>query len=559
MRLTFDPMTIEHLGFKMYSHLPNALAELVANCYDADSTSASIIIQNGSTPQVSVMDDGHGMSKEDLETKYLRIGRNKISDTGRMSESGKRRVAGKKGLGKLALFGIGNTVEVTTTRQGSTNLVTVKMNWDDMLSSQGEYEPKVTTAATAPQTHGTTVLIKNLKRKSSISAEDIANSLSKLFNYTDSTFGLNVKEADEEPIEVTRERRFKSIDIESEWQIPAQLGENTPEGFKENINGTIYASTKPLRQDLRGITLYVNGRLANEPEYFGVAESSHAFSYLTGFINVDYLDDLPEDVISTDRRSIAWEHPEAETLKEHIRQTLREAVGLHRGLRRTKERERVQLNAGIDPKAWAKTVKSESKSRALESILDTVTSPEADIPEERRDELITDLMVIAPEHADMHWRNLHESLQDACGNYYKQGDYTHALTEALKRYTKDLRRISELVQPNSTKDSSDPTKDVYDNDLLQRIFRKNNPLDPVKQWPTIKLSSDTENNLREEQTIVSLGMHKGFRNAIAHEEIAELERHGVINYQDCLDALSILSHLRRRIDAFDSPTETEIN
>ena len=35
LQLKFDPRTIEHLGIKMYSQLPYALAELVANAYDA--------------------------------------------------------------------------------------------------------------------------------------------------------------------------------------------------------------------------------------------------------------------------------------------------------------------------------------------------------------------------------------------------------------------------------------------------------------------------------------------------------------------------------------------
>lgn len=33
LQLRFDPRTIEHLGIKMYSQLPYALAELVANAY----------------------------------------------------------------------------------------------------------------------------------------------------------------------------------------------------------------------------------------------------------------------------------------------------------------------------------------------------------------------------------------------------------------------------------------------------------------------------------------------------------------------------------------------
>ena len=37
LRMSFDPQTIEHLGVKMYSQIPNAVAELIANSYDADA------------------------------------------------------------------------------------------------------------------------------------------------------------------------------------------------------------------------------------------------------------------------------------------------------------------------------------------------------------------------------------------------------------------------------------------------------------------------------------------------------------------------------------------
>ena len=40
--LRFEPSTIEHLGVKMYSHIPPALAELVANSYDACAKSVNI-------------------------------------------------------------------------------------------------------------------------------------------------------------------------------------------------------------------------------------------------------------------------------------------------------------------------------------------------------------------------------------------------------------------------------------------------------------------------------------------------------------------------------------
>ena len=44
LQLKFDPRTIEHLGIKMYSQLPYALAELVANAYDAGASNANIFL-----------------------------------------------------------------------------------------------------------------------------------------------------------------------------------------------------------------------------------------------------------------------------------------------------------------------------------------------------------------------------------------------------------------------------------------------------------------------------------------------------------------------------------
>lgn len=37
LKMNFDPQTIEHLSVKMYSHIPNAIAELIANSYYADA------------------------------------------------------------------------------------------------------------------------------------------------------------------------------------------------------------------------------------------------------------------------------------------------------------------------------------------------------------------------------------------------------------------------------------------------------------------------------------------------------------------------------------------
>ena len=58
--MRFDPRTIEHLGVKMYSTLPPALAELISNAYDADASEVTLKFheQNGAPKSIQIIDNG---------------------------------------------------------------------------------------------------------------------------------------------------------------------------------------------------------------------------------------------------------------------------------------------------------------------------------------------------------------------------------------------------------------------------------------------------------------------------------------------------------------------
>lgn len=61
LTMSFDPHTIEHLGIQMYSVLPNAIAELVANAYDAEASIVNIKLTDiDGIKSISVIDDGLG-------------------------------------------------------------------------------------------------------------------------------------------------------------------------------------------------------------------------------------------------------------------------------------------------------------------------------------------------------------------------------------------------------------------------------------------------------------------------------------------------------------------
>lgn len=101
LEMSFDPQTIEHLGVKMYSQLPNAIAELIANSYDAESPEVHIILKdNEEEKSIAVVDKGIGMSFDEINENFLRIGRKRRESDSGLSPNGKRKVTGRKGLGK---------------------------------------------------------------------------------------------------------------------------------------------------------------------------------------------------------------------------------------------------------------------------------------------------------------------------------------------------------------------------------------------------------------------------------------------------------------------------
>lgn len=117
-QLTFEIAIIEHLGLNLYSEVHSAISELVANAYDAEATEVNIMIPLGvplglEGQQITVEDNGHGMTYAECRDKFLRIGRNRRRSSSK-SKHNLRKVIGKKGIGKLAGFGIADQLHITT-------------------------------------------------------------------------------------------------------------------------------------------------------------------------------------------------------------------------------------------------------------------------------------------------------------------------------------------------------------------------------------------------------------------------------------------------------------
>ncbi|MCB0721064.1 MAG: TIGR02391 family protein [Ignavibacteriae bacterium] len=525
--MRFDPNTIQHLGIKMYSTLPSALAELIANAYDADAHEVMINLYDKKDKKIIVSDNGFGMTFEEVNDHFLLIGRNKRTDGEETTPLG-RKVTGKKGLGKLAFFGIGETIEVSTIKEDSGVKVSFVMDWNELINTRNhDYKPKFKIEDCNPEEKGTTITLTNLKRKTSFNIEDLAESISKLFNLLDSDFKVVLNHNDEGRIEVDNKLKYSHIDKEFEFDFPEFTDKvESDYEYKNEIKGKILTSEKPLKPGLRGITLYANGRLVNAPEFFGVSESSHGYSYFTGWLEVDYVDDWDEDVISTNRQSLNWDLPRTEELRIFLRKTLLQVERVWREERNKERRKKIQEKTDVDITKWYENLPKEILSKIEPSVELIVNNSE--LEEEQQEKVIKNLHDLAPEYPYYHWRHLHPKIQEVSEEHYQKEDYIGAAFEAVKMYVKEVQKKSTLEQDGQP--------------LMMSAFGKDNC-----KLQITNNNTQSEKDIEEGQKFMSAGVVAGFRNPVSHETQKDIHPN-VFNDKDCLDILSLLSYLLGKLD-----------
>jgi signal transduction histidine kinase len=153
----------ETLEFKISSGLKNiigkelivndliAIFELVKNSYDAYAKSVKIVFINikeenrDKGSKILIIDDGQGMSKEDIKNKWLFVGysekkelenfNNKRKDY-RDKIQEKRIFAGAKGIGRFSCDRLGRELTVYTKKERENNIHRLDLNWNKFEEDQ---------------------------------------------------------------------------------------------------------------------------------------------------------------------------------------------------------------------------------------------------------------------------------------------------------------------------------------------------------------------------------------------------------------------------------------
>ena len=328
LTMKFAGTMIKHLGLKMYGGAVPALVELISNSWDGDARKVRIKIPlnraltKGDT--IVVRDDGIGMSYVECENKYMILGRDRVKEEGEASE-GSRRVMARKGIGKLAGFGIARKITIDTIRNSMRTKFTLNLDDIERLQPGHNYTIHDVQAEPTSDDDGTTVTLTDLSIRRTINEESFHNSLgrrfavlSKHFKVYINTKVLKRKKQDFEFRFPPKGRRFNTETIETtkgnvdfKWWI----------GFQEE---TISAP------ELQGVSVVVNGKMAQKPWFFDLAGGQwgqHGKAYMCGEVVADYLDSKNfVDLIASHRSLVLWEHPDAQPLLKAMQKNVRKCL-----------------------------------------------------------------------------------------------------------------------------------------------------------------------------------------------------------------------------------------
>lgn len=555
LKMTFTPNTIEHLGVRMYSTLPPVVAELIANSQDADATEVHVFLKDNGNKEIVVSDNGHGMSFLEINEKFLRIGRNRRNDEGSQTSPGGRKVIGKKGLGKLSFFGIAHEIEVQTIQDYKRN--SFLMKWGDILSDgdrdkQKDYSPTILEHnIVCEEEKGTIIILRDIQRISDFNASTLADNLSKFF-IIDSDFNIFIKHNDEEEILIENERKYSNLTKEIEWDVPDDINLETEYEKQAEIRGHLIATEKPIPPitNMKGITLFSRKKLVNIPEYFSDSTSSHFFTYLTGWLEVDFIDDLGEDVIGTNRQSLNWEHPDMVKLREYLQKILRWLEVDWRAKRAEIKQKKLEASTGLKIGEWREHIPKNINDN-LDSIINALTK-DAELSDEKAASSLKGLQNIIKPYPYFHWQNLHPTLHTLVFPFYKSEDYYKAVSEGVIKYIREIQSHS--------------SSGLTDSALIKHVFAPDQPTSPLppvlpelsvtkkfKRPNGTSFENDTIKNISSGHGLLARAMWSAFRNPIHHELASDLKNSGLYTEQDCLDALGLLSHLFRRLDNSETP------
>ncbi len=343
---------LNHLGRSLYRSFATVLGEAISNSWDADAKHVEIYVDKGKN-SFFIKDDGDGMTADDFQNKFLKIGYSKRKE-GTASPGG-RPFIGRKGIGKLALLSCADKITAISKVRGGEyiggtidNSALDEAITRDLTPDQyrlRSWKAKTFAKYTAGHAHGTIICFEGVKEGIKSSFPLLAKIIALYFRFSllDSTFDIfldgkkithkHLKELAEktEFLWTIGDRRDPYIEALVNVFSRSTKDHETKELKIAGVTGFIASVEKPSHlkimttEERVGIDLFVNGRLRERDILKHIPTERVPESYLYGQVHFDGLDD-DVDRFTSSREGIVADDPKYTRFLETFRNTILKVV-----------------------------------------------------------------------------------------------------------------------------------------------------------------------------------------------------------------------------------------
>lgn len=427
-RMTISRLTVDKLGVKLYDRVSAVIAEMIANSYDADATEVEVLapmdellatksggklVDKGYT--IDVKDNGIGMTPDEVNAFYLVVGAERRNDAkrGDVSRIHKRKVMGRKGVGKLAPFGVCKRIEVITSggslvqgkdehgknRKGFLTAHLILDRTKILHDTDADYFPEVGPLdGVVRKETGTLLRLSVFDNRHVPALDSFERQMAQRFGLPTSNWKITLIDSLKSPTSSDRSRvvgdfavaKMDNTEIRFEAQKKGKNVNYRAIGPDGNIladvqagfdqGGTFYPLTgwmgyskHPYKDDLMaGVRIYCRGKIAAQTHIFnmkaGFTGEYDIRSYLVGELHANWLDEA-EDLIRTDRQDILWSHPLGQAFEAWGQAVVKKIGTITREPRRKKAWELFEELANIEERV-KKAFPTEGQKPIRENVIE---------------------------------------------------------------------------------------------------------------------------------------------------------------------------------------------
>lgn len=248
---------LAYLLSENYRSPEKALKELIDNAWDAEALRVDVTLPGPMTGDAIVVEDnGSGMTLNELQSEYLNIARNRRQRSGDFTPNLKRRVKGRKGIGKFAGLMFATSMQLDTWTRGKQSSFYLDKKLLESHEGLPEMPLEITGSECSPSSHGTCIRLTELNQTQRFLNEQALKQLLLAEYGREDNFLIVINE---KPLDVD--------DLQGQYhEVTKSLNYG-----EAKFRCTVSDQKRKLRKP--GITIRVDGKVVGDPSFFGLDQA----------------------------------------------------------------------------------------------------------------------------------------------------------------------------------------------------------------------------------------------------------------------------------------------